>query len=73
MAQIFMLYCPSPSAVFQKLAANYYVNKLEKCLSIAKDVDELNWLEGYFGTVAYQLDGMAKNLPRLPRRGRDPV
>lgn len=29
-------------------------------------VDELRWLEGYFGTVAYQLDGMSRHLPIWP-------
>ena len=30
-------------------------------------VERLDWLEGYYGTVAYQLDGMARNLPVRPR------
>ncbi len=30
-------------------------------------IDELRWLEGYFGTVAYQLDSMAKYLPTWPK------
>jgi len=30
------------------------------------DVERLDWLEGYFGTVAYQLGGMARNLPLRP-------
>ncbi len=29
-------------------------------------VERLDWLEGYFGTVAYQLRGMARNLPLRP-------
>jgi SAM-dependent methyltransferase len=27
------------------------------------EVERLDWLEGYFGTVAYQLSGMARDLP----------
>jgi SAM-dependent methyltransferase len=30
-------------------------------------IDRLDWLEGYYSTVAYQLDGMAHNLPSHPR------
>jgi len=30
-------------------------------------VERLDWLEGYFGTVAYQLNGMARYLPAAPR------
>lgn len=30
-------------------------------------VERLDWLEGYFGTVGYQLDGMARHLPWKPR------
>ena len=30
-------------------------------------IERLDWLEGYFGTVAYQLDGMARYLPWQPR------
>jgi SAM-dependent methyltransferase len=29
-------------------------------------VDRLDWLEGYFGTVGYQLQGMARHLPWKP-------
>ena len=29
-------------------------------------IERLDWLEGYFGTVAYQLDTMARYLPRSP-------
>jgi SAM-dependent methyltransferase len=29
-------------------------------------VERLDWLEGYFGTVAYQLGGMARHLPWRP-------
>jgi SAM-dependent methyltransferase len=31
------------------------------------EIERLDWLEGYFGTVAYQLRGMARNLPLVPR------
>lgn len=31
------------------------------------DVDRLDWLEGYFGTVGYQLNRMARYLPLRPR------
>ena len=30
------------------------------------EVEDLQWLEGYFGTVAYQLDGMSRHLPVWP-------
>lgn len=30
-------------------------------------VERLDWLEGYFGTVGYQLDRMASDLPYRPR------
>jgi ubiquinone/menaquinone biosynthesis C-methylase UbiE len=30
-------------------------------------IDRLDWLEGYFGTVGYQLNTMARYLPRKPR------
>lgn len=30
-------------------------------------VERLDWLEGYFGTVGYQLHGMARDLPIRPR------
>lgn len=30
-------------------------------------IDRIDWLEGYFGTVAYQLNCMARYLPRSPR------
>jgi SAM-dependent methyltransferase len=30
-------------------------------------VDRIDWLEGYFGTVGYQLNGMARSLPHKPR------
>jgi hypothetical protein len=30
-------------------------------------IDRLEWLEGYFGTVGYQLNTMARYLPRKPR------
>jgi SAM-dependent methyltransferase len=37
------------------------------------EIDRLDWLEGYVGTVAYQLEGAARNLPPgigwLPFRG----
>lgn len=29
-------------------------------------IERLDWLEGYFGTVAYQLHGMARDLPLTP-------
>ena len=32
------------------------------------EVDRVVWLEGYLGTVAFQLDTMARALPRDPRR-----
>jgi SAM-dependent methyltransferase len=36
-------------------------------------IDRLDWLEGYFGTVGYQLQGMARHLPLAPRHlGRGP-
>jgi SAM-dependent methyltransferase len=37
------------------------------------EVDRVVWLEGFFGTIAYQLDAIARGLPRDPRtvtRGR---
>lgn len=30
-------------------------------------IERLDWLEGYFGTVGYQMHGMARDLPRHPR------
>jgi SAM-dependent methyltransferase len=33
----------------------------------AFQIEELRWLEGYLGTVAYQLRTMAKRLPKSPR------
>jgi SAM-dependent methyltransferase len=30
-------------------------------------IERLDWLEGYFGTVAYQMHGMARYLPAKPR------
>lgn len=30
-------------------------------------VDRIEWLEGYFGTIGYQLNGMAGDLPYAPR------
>ena len=32
-------------------------------------IDELDWVEGYFGTLAYQFRRMARFLPPLPPRG----
>jgi SAM-dependent methyltransferase len=32
----------------------------------AFEVERLDWLEGYFGTVGYQLNGMARHLPYRP-------
>lgn len=32
------------------------------------EIDRLEWLEGYFGTLAYQLQTMALNLPMAPGR-----
>lgn len=31
------------------------------------EIERLDWLEGYFGTVAYQMRGMARDLPLAPR------
>jgi hypothetical protein len=31
------------------------------------DVLSIDWMEGYFGTVAYQLERAARNLPLKPR------
>ena len=31
-------------------------------------IEQMGWLEGYAGTVAYQLRGAAQNLPLSPRR-----
>jgi SAM-dependent methyltransferase len=31
------------------------------------EIERLDWLEGYFGTVGYQLDGMSRYLPYKPR------
>ena len=31
------------------------------------ELERLDWLEGYFGTVGYQLNGMAKYLPTKPK------
>lgn len=31
-------------------------------------IDKLDWLEGYFGTVAYQFDTMSRYLPSTPRQ-----
>lgn len=33
------------------------------------EIERLDWLEGYLGTVAYQLKQMARDLPLLPPRG----
>lgn len=30
-------------------------------------IDRLDWLEGYFGTIGYQMHSMARYLPRRPR------
>lgn len=30
-------------------------------------IDEIDWLEGYFGTVAYQFDTMSRYIPSNPR------
>ncbi len=32
-------------------------------------VEKLDWMEGYFGTVAYQFSTMARHLPRRPPAG----
>ncbi len=32
-------------------------------------IERLDWLEGYFGTVGYQLNGMARHLPWKPSSG----
>lgn len=32
------------------------------------EIDRLEWLEGYFGTLAYQFQSMALSLPLAPRR-----
>lgn len=33
------------------------------------EIERLDWLEGYFGTAGYQLNGMARNLPWNPAQG----
>jgi SAM-dependent methyltransferase len=35
--------------------------------SVGFAIDRMDWLEGYFGTVAYQLNGMFRYLPYKPR------
>ena len=35
--------------------------------SVGFVIDRLDWLEGYFGTVGYQLNTMARYLPGKPR------
>ena len=37
--------------------------------STGYDIDRIDWLEGYFGTVGYQLNTMARYLPYTPSKG----